>query len=208
MRNPAAFLLIAIVSLCCGTGEAREPVVGGPCEGCEYVFQGLPGKLESRSRMAPLKEPGEPMIIEGTVRSEDGKPAAGVIVYAYHTDARGIYPPAATRHGRLRAWARTGKDGRYRFDTIRPGAYPDGNNPQHVHMHIIEPGKGTYYIDDIHFTDDPLLTAERRQRMQRGRGGDGLSRPTKDSEGVWHAQRDIVLGRNVPGYEASKGHGR
>lgn len=200
MRNVAGILLITLASICCGTGEARETVVGGPCEGCEHVFEGLPTQVGSRSRIAPPKEPGEPMIIEGVVRSADGKPAAGIIVYAYHTNAGGIYPRGSTAHGRLRGWARTDKEGRYRFDTIRPGGYPSRDNPQHVHMHVIEPGKATYYIDDIIFEDDPLLTAEHRRRMRRGRGGDGLCRPIKDSEGVWHAQRDIVLGRNVPGH--------
>lgn len=204
MRNLAGFLLVAVISLCCGTGEAREPVVGGPCEGCELVFEGLPAQLGSRSRIAPAKEPGEPLIIEGAVRAADGTPAEGVIVYAYHTDARGLYPPAGTPHGRLRGWARTGKDGRYRFDTIRPGAYPDRSDPQHVHMHVIEPDRATYYIDDILFADDPRLTAERRRQMLRGRGGDGLCQPAKDAEGTWRVQRDIELGRNIPGYEARK----
>ena len=53
----------------------------------------------------------------------DGAPAAGIIVYAYQTDATGIYPRGSTRHGRLRGWVRTDEAGRYRFDTIRPGAY-------------------------------------------------------------------------------------
>ena len=201
MKN-LVLILIAAISLYCGTGEAREPVIGGPCEGCEHVFTGLPSELSSRSRIAPRNEPGEPMIIEGTVRSADGKPAAGVIVYAYHTDAGGVYPRGTTRHGRLRGWARTGKDGNYRFDTIRPGGYPGQDTPQHVHMHVIEPGKATYYIDDIIFADDPRLTAEHRREMQRGRGGDGLCQPKKDAEGIWRVQRDIVLGRSVPGYAA------
>src|SRR5262245_51730522 len=92
----------------------REPIIGLPCEGCEAVFDGLPGNLSSRSRISPKDEAGEPMRIEGTVRDGKGRPVPGVIVYAYHTDANGIYPRnesmqgrAAYRHGRLRGWART-----------------------------------------------------------------------------------------------------
>jgi intradiol ring-cleaving dioxygenase-like protein len=181
-------------------GQVRAPVIGGPCEGCEHVFAGLPAELGSRSRIAPPQEPGEPMIIEGVVRSAEGKPVEGIIVYAYHTDAGGVYPRGTTRHGRLRGWARSGSDGRYRFDTIRPGGYPGLDTPQHVHMHVIEPGRATYPIDDIIFADDPRLTAEHRRQMRRGRGGDGLARPTRNAAGVWRVQRDIALGRSVPGY--------
>jgi protocatechuate 3,4-dioxygenase beta subunit len=31
----------------------REPIVGGPCEGCEAVFEGVPEHLVSRARIAP-----------------------------------------------------------------------------------------------------------------------------------------------------------
>jgi len=177
-----------------------EPVIGGPCEGCENVFVGLPALLESGARIADAQEPGEPLVIEGTVRTADGRAAKGIIIYAYHTDAGGVYPPGTTAHGKLRGWVRTDALGHYRFDTIRPGAYPGRDVAQHVHMHIIEPGKATYYIDSIVFADDPLLTAERRRQSQVGRGGGGLGYPEKDAEGVWHVGRDITLGEAIPGY--------
>ena len=146
------------------------------------------------------------MRIEGTVRDRDGDPAEGVIVYAYHTDARGIYPRTddlrgteASRHGRLRAWVETGADGRYRFDTIRPASYPDTTVPAHVHMHVLEPGCCTYYLDSIHFRDDPLLDDEERRRLDEGRGGSGLVMPERE-DGVWVVERDVVLGEGVPGY--------
>lgn len=183
----------------CGATK-HEPVIGGPCEGCEYVFVEMPARLQSTARIAPVDEKGEPLVLEGTVRSAKGAKAGGVIVYAYHTDVGGLYPEGRTRHGRLRGWARTDTEGKYRFETIRPGAYPSRNNPQHIHMHVIEPGKGTYWIDDVTFEDDPLLTAEHRNMRRTPRGGSGLIRPEKDDQGVWHVRRDIVLGQNVPGY--------
>lgn len=179
---------------------AREPVLGGGCEGCELVFEGMPARPGSRARIAPAEEKGEPLIIEGTVRRMDGTPVAGIVVYAYQTDAGGVYPKSTTAHGRLRGWAWTDSAGRYRFDTIRPGAYPSRDNPEHVHMHVLEPGKGTYYIDDIVFEDDPLLTPERRTWMLRGRGGSGLTAPQKDERGTWRVRRDITLGKNISGY--------
>jgi protocatechuate 3,4-dioxygenase beta subunit len=173
----------------------REPVLGGPCEGCDWVFDGLPITLASRARIAPAGEPGAPMSFEGVVTTPGGKPAANVIIYAYHTDAGGIYPPAANTHGRLRGWALTDAEGRYRFDTIRPGAYPGRKIPEHVHMHVIEPGIGTYYIDNLEFLDDPLLTTRRTD----GIAGSGLAMPERHA-GVWFARRDIALGRNVSNY--------
>lgn len=198
------------VPAACGQGprmqESTEPVVGLPCEGCEAVFEGLLDSLSATARIAPEGEPGEPLRIEGTVYDAGARPVPGVIVYAYHTDATGVYPEdarfagLARRHGRLRGWAQSDDEGRYRFLTIRPASYPDGATPAHVHMHVIEPGRCTYYIDSIHFEDDPRLTDEERGSADDARGGRGLTRPARDSEGVWVVRRDIALGRNVPGY--------
>lgn len=189
--------------------EAREPIVGLPCEGCEAVFEGLPTVLASSARIAPADEPGEPLTLEGTVRDRAGRAAPGVIVYAYHTDARGLYPPnerfrgqAAYRHGLLRGWTRSDESGHYRFDTIRPAAYPGRSTPEHVHMHVIEPGRCTYYIDNVLFDDDPLLTDAVRRSMVHGRAGGGVTHPVRDDAGRWRVLRDIVLGQAIPGYPA------
>lgn len=189
----------------------REPIVGLPCEGCEAVFDGLPSVLSPRRRIAPSEEPGEPMRIEGTITARDDRPVSGVIVYAYHTDAAGRYPrggpavgEAARRHGRLRGWVATDARGRYRFDTIRPASYPDNATPAHVHMHVIEPGRCTYYIDSIHFDDDQRLSRQEREQLVTGRGGSGLVRPRRDSDGTWIVTRDIRLGEGVPEYPAAR----
>lgn len=187
---------------------AAEPVVGLPCEGCEAVFDGKPATLTSPARIAPRGEPGEPMRLSGRVTAADGKPRAGVIVYAYQTDASGIYPrpsksvsPWADRHGRLRGWAATDAQGVYSFETIRPASYPGQRVPAHVHMHVIEPGCATYYIDEILFRDDPLLTADVLGRHYDDRGGSGITSPRRESAGgTWLVTRDIRLGLNIPGY--------
>ena len=64
-------------------------------------------------------------------------------------------------------------------------------------MHVIEPGRGTYYIDDIVFTDDPRLTPEQRKSHVTGRGGSGLVTPKRDSDGRLLVTRDIALGAQV-----------
>lgn len=187
-----------------------EPIIGGPCEGCEAVFEGIPDHPPSTVRIAPADEPGEPLRIVGVVTDRDGRPAPGVVVYAYHTNAEGVYPRderlagAAARHGRLRAWATTDADGRYEFQTILPGHYPGRNAPRHVHMHVIEPGCCTYYVDSIHFTDDPLLDEAARRDTADARGGSGLVTPRRGDDGSWIVERDVRLGRNVPGYEDAR----
>lgn len=201
---PWVSCIAAVVVACQQAAVANEPIAGGPCEGCEAVFVGRPETLASSARIAPAGEPGEPLVLKGTVRHADGTVAPGVIVYAYHTNAAGIYPRAegrdATRHGRLRGFALTGAKGEYRFDTIRPGSYPNSDNPQHIHMHVIEPGRCTYWIDDVHFTDDPLLKAEDRTAPP-GRGGSGITEPVKQASGAWHVRRDIVLGAGIRDYD-------
>lgn len=184
-----------------------EPIIGGPCEGCEGVFDGLPATLFSVTRIARPGEPGQPMVISGIVRDQHGTPIEGIIVYAYQTDADGIYRPeenasgsSARRHGQLRDWAMTDSLGRYRFITIRPGHYPQRNAPQHVHMHVIEPGCCTYYIASIQFRDDPLLSDATRRAADTDRGGSGLTDPRRSANGTWQVHRDIRLGAGIPGY--------
>lgn len=203
-----AIVTLNILVAACGRAEppeagAREPVVGLPCEGCEEVFEGLPLHVGTASRIAPPDEPGKPLRIEGTVRDASGRPVPGVVVYAYQTDSRGIYPERERlRHGRLRGWAKSDASGRYRFDTIRPASYPGSTIPAHVHMHVIEPGRCTYYIDDLTFDDDPHLTPAERSRFG-GRGGGGLAVPRREGD-VEAVTRDIVLGARIPGYPAAK----
>ena len=193
---------IALAGACASLrafAAARAPVLGEPCEGCDWVYDGMPATLTSNARIAPANEPGEAMVIEGLVTTPRGTPASNVIVYAYHTDRAGIYPPSGNRHGTLRGWARTDASGRYRFDTIRPGAYPSRNVAEHVHMHVIEPGTGTYYIDNLAFEDDPLNSRRRGEE----RGGQGLMLPVKRA-GQWQTRRDIILGHNIPGYPQAR----
>lgn len=201
MSTVAATFLFA---LALAADAAREPVVGLPCERCDGVFVGRPANVPTTARIAPANEPGEPMHLSGRVLDATGKPVAGMVIYAYHTDAGGIYPSdamlsgtPAERHGRLRGWVRSDADGRYAFDTIRPAPYPGRGIPAHVHLHVIEPGRCTYYIDDVLFDDDSLVDAKTRASTKQARGGYGVVAVHRDG-GAWQAVRDIRLGENIP----------
>ncbi len=175
---------------------------GQPLPACEWCGAAeAPAELSATLRMPVEDEPGERLIIEGTIYQPDGAtPAAGVLLYAYHTNAAGAYPRRGDetgngrRHGYLRGWLRTGADGRYRIETIKPGTYPTRDEPAHVHMTLQPPGEPERYIDDVVFEDDPLVTPEHRARLSQ-RGGSGIVRLERDAAGVLRVNRDIYLGR-------------
>lgn len=210
----SVFLALSLIGCAAAVGDEPQPtvsIIGGPCEGCDAVFLGMPDadRISSHERISPKNQPGEPMQIEGRVLHADGSPAPGTIVYAYQTDIEGIYPrdenyrgQSAYRHGKLRGWVKADADGRYRFDTIRPAGYPSSRAPQHIHMHVIEPGCCTYYIDDILFRDDPRLSPRTRDDDPNARGGNGVVTPKRDDNGVWQVRRDIILGQGIRDYPA------
>lgn len=118
----------------------------------------------AEARLAPAGEPGSRLRVEGLVFAPDGTtPAAGVIVYAYQTDATGVYAPPG-RPPRLRAWMRTDAGGRFSYDTIRPAPYPGGRNPAHVHHQLWGAGWPAQWGNDLLFEDDPLVPEEERRR--------------------------------------------
>ena len=206
MRRNRFRWTFALAVMTTAPAAAREPVVGLPCDGCEAVFEGLPAALSSDARLVPADEPGSALRVEGRVLAADGTPRAGVVVYAYQTNAEGVYPrapdapgAAAHRHGALRGWVESDAQGRYAFDTIRPASYPGREIPAHIHMHVIERDCATYYIDDIVFTDDPLLTADRRPQYEHGRAGSGVVAP-QQRDGHTVVVRDIRLGAGIDGY--------
>jgi protocatechuate 3,4-dioxygenase beta subunit len=188
------------------TEGASAKIVGGPCEGCEAIYE-YEGKALTSVDTLPGFNDNEPKLkITGIVFKQDGKtPAENVILYIYHTNRQGIYERKgdekgwAKRHGFIRAWVKTGKDGQYAFYTFRPASYPDGSEPEHIHLTVKEPGRNEYWLDDYLFDDDPLLTQGSREKL-RNRGGSGIVQPIEEN-GILAIKRDIVLGKNIPDYE-------
>lgn len=210
-------LNLVLLSTACGQSpntEAGQTVrvskqlvqVGGRCECCEAIDEQKPKHLDWEMTISSADEPGEALEISGIIFHKDGKtPAAGVTLYVYHTDNTGVYRPVeglsgcARRHGALRGWMLTDAEGKYRFRTIRPASYPGTKAVAHIHPIIAEPGKSPYYIDDFVFEDDPNLTANESKNLPE-RGGSGIITLTKE-QGKWVGKRDIILGKNIPGYD-------
>ncbi len=200
------FLLLgAAIQACSQNKEIQDRVVGGPCDRCDLMFQGMPASMLWKTNISSPGEPGDPLIISGTIYQRDGKtPASDVILYVYHTDATGRYTAGPNQsegklHGRLRGWIKTKADGHYQFETIRPASYPQRTAPQHIHPLIKEPKTSLYWIDEYVFEDDPLLDAKERSQ-QKNRGGSGIIQLEKDKKGTWIGHRDIILGLNIPNY--------
>ena len=112
---------------------------------------------------------GERIIVEGRVLDEDARPIAGTLVELWQANAAGRYAhpndqhdapldPNFTGAGR----AITDAEGRYRFVTIKPGAYPWRNHrnawrPAHLHFSLFGPSFLTRLITQMYFPGDPLL---------------------------------------------------
>lgn len=179
------------------TVTARLSTFSQPdCEWCG--IHDAPDDLTHTVTIADSDEPGQRIRIRGRFFYRDGRtPAAGTIVYLYHTTAEGIYEPApdatgtAARHGRLRAWLRTDTEGRYEFDTIKPGPYPGLNEPAHVHITYQFPGDEEDWVESFLFEGDPLITeSEQRASDDAGRFAFILEL-TENDDGVLVGQRDI-----------------
>ena len=172
------------------------------CEGCEASEERAPEGMPSRVQLASAQEPGERLLLTGRVLATDGAtPVKGVVVYAHHTNADGLYATGSPdrlwsrRHGGLRGWARSDETGRYAFDTIKPAPYPDMTIPAHIHLYIKEADRRPYYIDDVVFEGEFGVTDAYRARSEM-RGGDGVVRLGRRSDGSWTAERDIRLERH------------
>ena len=217
MKQQLIICMISAIILGCSqrsnqaNGQSSSAItkkVGGPCEGCEAIYETpVPfKKLSWETTLPDFNEPGPKMVISGVIYEEDGKtPAKDVILYIYHTDQTGHYSVKGNetgwgkRHGYIRGWVKTNGLGQYKFYTLKPASYPERNPPPaHIHPVIKEPSKNEYWIDEYLFDDDPLLTADFKNRQQK-RGGSGIIKLKKEN-GMLVGERNIILGLNIPDY--------
>lgn len=189
------------------TTQIEFKLIGGPCEGCEAIFEYGSIRLANVDTLPDFVYGRPGLLIKGTIYERGGKkPAEGVILYIHHTNQEGIYPIKGNeegwgkRHGYLRGWVKTNASGQYKFYTQIPGPYPGRSDPKHIHLTVLEPNGKYYYLEDYLFHGDSLLTEDRINRP-KPRGGEGfVIHPVPDNT-ILVASRDIELGKNVPGYD-------
>ena len=112
---------------------------------------------------------GERIIVTGRVLDEGGRPVRNTLVEIWQANAAGRYVHKADQHdapldpnflGAGRCI--TDNEGRYRFLTIKPGAYPWGNHPNawrpnHIHFSLFGDYFGSRLVTQMYFPGDPLL---------------------------------------------------
>jgi protocatechuate 3,4-dioxygenase beta subunit len=151
-----AFMLAVVVYGLLAGGPAQPVASGGtgPC-----------ATATSNAVLTSEGEPGEPLVVSGTVFAPDGvTPAPCVLLYVYQTDATGVYNTQRNAPPRIRGWLRTDAQGRFRFTTIVPGAYPSGRQAAHIHTQLWGGGHEWQWNNDILFEGDPNVGERERQR--------------------------------------------
>ncbi|WP_347558174.1 protocatechuate 3,4-dioxygenase subunit beta [Robbsia sp. KACC 23696] len=112
---------------------------------------------------------GERIIVTGRVLDEGGQPVRNTLVEIWQANAAGRYVHKVDQHGApldpnfLGAGrCMTDDQGRYRFMTIKPGAYPWGNHPnawrpQHIHFSLFGDYFASRLVTQMYFPGDPLF---------------------------------------------------
>jgi protocatechuate 3,4-dioxygenase beta subunit len=154
---------------------AREPVM--PVLGPDAIE--LTGPVFGAHELGTLdhdltrRHPGEPLgeriVVTGRVLDGDGRPVPHTLVEVWQANAAGRYAhdrdqhpapldPNFTGAGRCL----TDAEGRYRFVTIKPGAYPWRNHhnawrPAHIHFSVFGTAFTQRLVTQMYFPGDPLF---------------------------------------------------
>jgi catechol 1,2-dioxygenase len=100
---------------------ATEPTILGP-----FYVPESPHR-EFGTSMVEYDDGGEPAIVHGTVRDENGQPLSGATVDVWQNSATGFYAvqqPEVQGATNLRGVYSTDEQGRYELRTVRPVPYP------------------------------------------------------------------------------------
>jgi len=144
--------------------------------------------------------------LSGAVVDVNGRPLASHRVEIWQCDANGRYrhprdpgttplDPGFQGHGH----ALTDGDGRYRFRTIRPVAYP-GRTP-HIHVAVFPPG-GPPFVTQLYVAGDPRNAEDFLYRRLPAERRHLVTVPFEASEGSeaeLAARFDVVLGATPAG---------
>ena len=112
---------------------------------------------------------GERIVVYGRVRETNGHPVPDTLVEVWQCNAAGRYRHQNDRHpapldpnftgvGRCL----TDREGRFRFVTVKPGAYPWRNHPNawrpaHIHFSIFGRAFTQRLVTQMYFPGDPLF---------------------------------------------------
>jgi protocatechuate 3,4-dioxygenase beta subunit len=156
LRAPKRPLLVLRASL----SERTGPVFGE-------------GAVEEVDSDLTRQHPGEPLgqriVVTGRVVDSEGRPIPRTLVEIWQANAAGRYAHSADRHpapldpnftGAGRCL--TDDEGRYRFTTIKPGAYPWLNHPNawrpaHIHLSLFGRAFTERLVTQMYFPGDPLF---------------------------------------------------
>jgi protocatechuate 3,4-dioxygenase beta subunit len=191
----AALMVAALPAAALGAWAFRDQAIVGQAQAQDWQgARAAPHAVSWRTSITAPDEPGERLIMSGRIFQADGQtPAAGVLLYVYHTDITGYYNHPNKLPARLRGWMRTGADGRYEFRTIKPAPYPGRDFPAHIHATLTADGYPEYWIDDFWFDGDPLIT-QTKLRTLSGRGGfKAIVSLKRDRDGTLNGQRNLRL---------------
>jgi protocatechuate 3,4-dioxygenase, beta subunit len=156
MRAPKEPLVVIPATLTELTGPVYNESVVGP----------LDADLTRQHDAEPV---GQRIVVSGRVLGSDGKPLRGQLVEIWQANASGRYRHETDTHdlpldpnfsGAGRCL--TDDDGRYRFVTIKPGAYPWPNHPNawrpnHIHFSLFGRAFTERLVTQMYFPGDPLF---------------------------------------------------
>jgi protocatechuate 3,4-dioxygenase beta subunit len=140
--------------------------ITGPRFGHEAV---QPNDIDLTRQVPGGEAQGQRIIVSGRILDEDGKPVPDALLEIWQCNAAGRYNHENDQHdapldpyfsgaGRVA----TDEQGRYRFVSIEPGAYPwrNSNNawrPRHIHLSLFGTAFPTRLVTQMYFPGDPLL---------------------------------------------------
>ena len=138
----------------------------GPGDCWDDLMGGAMADMTKQHRGEPQ---GQRIIVTGRVLDENERPVPNTVIEIWQANAAGRYihvrdnwpaplDPNFTGAGRVVSDAK----GRYRYITVRPGAYPWGNHhnawrPSHIHLSMLGPAFATRLVTQMYFPGDPLI---------------------------------------------------
>jgi len=143
----------------------RLTEITGPLLGAERVTA-ADADLTAGHPGEPL---GERIVLAGRVLDADGRPVPDTLIEIWQANASGRYAHAVDDHPAPLDPNFTGAGrcvtdslGRYRFVTIKPGAYPWRNHhnawrPAHIHFSLFGRAFTQRLITQMYFPSDPLF---------------------------------------------------